>query len=250
MKKLLILILLFPIFCFSQTHSVSIGPSNDSTYLRVANSSSFFPTPQSGTLMQLVSSGITTNARLSMDDYNGTNILGPVFQGRRAGGSAASPTSALVDYTLAALVGDGYGENSFTGNSVGAFSIKASGTFTNTSKPTYLQMLTTPAGATTAVERIRILSTGVVRINGLNATGLLHTNSSGDLSTALLTSGEVTTALGFTPYNSTNPSSFITVSSLSPYKLISDSGRSVTSYATGFDLNKVRDSLQTNITAV
>lgn len=32
-----------------------------------------------------------------------------------------------------------------------------------------------------------------------------------------ITSGQVTTALGFTPYNSTNPSSFITSSALTPY---------------------------------
>lgn len=38
-------------------------------------------------------------------------------------------------------------------------------------------------------------------------------------------------------------STFLTSSSLTPYKLISDSGRGNTNYATGYDLNKVRDSL-------
>lgn len=64
-----------------------------------------------------------------------------------------------------------------------------------------------------------------------------------------INSSMITTALGYTPYNATNPSNYIAASALTPYKLISDSGRGISQYATGYDLNKVRDSLATLISS-
>ena len=80
-----------------------------------------YPSAQSGTAIHAISSGVTTNARFSLDTYNGSNVLGSVFQGRRAAGTALSPSAATTDYTLAGLVGDGYGVDSFHNISVGSF---------------------------------------------------------------------------------------------------------------------------------
>jgi hypothetical protein len=60
--------------------------------------------------------------------------------------------------------------------------------------------------------------TGTGTVSGLTLTGSITTSGSLTLGgTLALTSGNVTTALGFTPYNATNPAGYITASSLSPY---------------------------------
>lgn len=165
MKKILIILLLLPCIVKAQTTPVSIGYSDSAHYLRISNNSTTFPAPQSGTLLHLISSGITVNPRISMDAYNSANVFGSIFQGRRAGGSAGSPTAALADYTLAGFAGDGYGVDSFHNISVGAYVIKSEGTMTNTSAPTYLSLMTTLSGSTTIAERMRIKSTGGLRFN-------------------------------------------------------------------------------------
>ena len=60
--------------------------------------------------------------------------------------------------------------------------------------------------------------TGAGSVSGLTLTG--NVTSSGSLTlggTLSLTSGNVTSALGYTPYNDTNPAGYITSSALSPY---------------------------------
>ena len=69
---------------------------------------------------------------------------------------------------------------------------------------------TNPAGYTTNVGTVTSVS-GTGTVSGLTLTGSV--TSSGSLTlggTLSLTSGQVTTALGFTPYNATNPSGYIT----------------------------------------
>jgi len=72
------------------------------------------------------------------------------------------------------------------------------------------------AGTATALQTARTISgtsfNGTANIT-LNNTGI--TNGAGYITG--ITSGNVTTALGFTPYNATNPSGYITSSALSPY---------------------------------
>lgn len=144
--------------------TMSIGTAVHNSPLTVTNFNTTFPTPQTGTIVQLASSG-STNGRISFDTYNGTNINGSIYQGRRAAGTPASPSAALADYTLVGLAGDGYGVDSFHNISLGGFFIKSQGTMTNTSAPTYLTLMTTPTASTTAAERMRILSTGAIKFN-------------------------------------------------------------------------------------
>lgn len=58
-----------------------------------------------------------------------------------------------------------------------------------------------------------LTASGAIAFSSLNSTGFLQTNTSGVVSTAALTSGQVTTALGYTPYNATNPSGYLTSTS-------------------------------------
>ena len=60
--------------------------------------------------------------------------------------------------------------------------------------------------------------TGAGTVSGLTLTGSITTSGSLTLGGTLsLTSGNVTSALGYTPYNATNPDGYITSSALSPY---------------------------------
>jgi hypothetical protein len=76
---------------------------------------------------------------------------------------------------------------------------------------------TNPAGYTTNVGTVTSVS-GAGTVSGLSLTGSVTTSGSLTLGgTLVLTSGQVTDALGFTPYNATNPSGYITASALTPY---------------------------------
>lgn len=71
-----------------------------------------------------------------------------------------------------------------------------------------------------SVDRFRVNAVGAVSFSGAYGTAgqMLKSGGSAGVPTwAALTSGEVTTALGFTPYNATNPSGYITSSALTPY---------------------------------
>jgi hypothetical protein len=76
---------------------------------------------------------------------------------------------------------------------------------------------TNPNGYTTNTGTVTSVG-GTGTVSGLTLTGTV--TGSGNLTlggTLSLTSGQVTSALGFTPYNSTNPSGYITSSALSSY---------------------------------
>jgi hypothetical protein len=76
---------------------------------------------------------------------------------------------------------------------------------------------TNPAGYTTNVGTVTSVS-GAGTVSGLTLTGSITGSGSLTLGGTLsLTSGNVTTALGYTPYNATNPAGYITSSALSPY---------------------------------
>lgn len=72
---------------------------------------------------------------------------------------------------------------------------------------------TNPAGYTTNTGAVTSVS-GTGTVSGLTLSGTVTTSGSLTLGGTLsLTSGNVTTALGFTPYNSTNPNSYVALGS-------------------------------------
>ncbi|MBX4191857.1 MAG: hypothetical protein KW804_03595, partial [Candidatus Doudnabacteria bacterium] len=169
--------------------TLSVGTSVTTSPLTVTNFTTSFPSPQTGTIGHFVSDN-SVNGRLSFDTYNDASFTGSNYQGRRARGTAASPTPPIADDVLVAIGADGYGTSSFTNASVGSMNIRSEGTFTNTSKPTYVSFTTTPSGSTTQAERMRIKSTGVVQITGLGA-GVPVTDASGNLSVITGTASQV-----------------------------------------------------------
>jgi len=208
MKKLLIF-LLFPFAAFAQpassgylltnsNGSVSIGTQVNTAPLTIANFTTSFVAPQVGTTLHIVSDA-STNNRISSDTYNNSSFTGSIFQGKRARGSAASPTPPLADDILVAIGGDGYGVDSFTNSSVGSMNIRSETTFTNISKPTYISFTTTPTASITQAERMRIASTGALRLNAYGTGAIIGTatyaaqfDASGNLIEGALGGGGVT----------------------------------------------------------
>ena len=75
--------------------------------------------------------------------------------------------------------------------------------------------------------------TGTGTVSGLTLTGTVTTTGSLTLGgTLTLTSGNVTTALGFTPYNATNPAGYITSSALTNYVTNSSLTSTLAGYVT------------------
>lgn len=75
--------------------------------------------------------------------------------------------------------------------------------------------------------------TGTGTVSGLTLTGAVTTSGSLTLGGSLtLTSGNVTTALGFTPYNATNPAGYITSSALTNYVTNSSLTSTLAGYVT------------------
>jgi hypothetical protein len=253
MKKLLtILFILLSYYGMTQNPStsgylltrsngaVSIGTEVNTAPLTVANFATSFPTPQTGTIIHIVSDGVT-NGRISSDTYNNASIAGSIFQGRRARGTAALPTAATADDILVAIGGDGYGDDGFHNISMGGLTLRSLGTMTNASAPTYLTFSTTPTGTITQTERMRIKSDGTIQFLALNSVGFMQTDASGNLSTAALTSGNITTALGYTPVNQTTTVNGQALSSNVSITTVSGNAGTATALATGRTISGTGD---------
>lgn len=103
-----------------------------------------------------------------------------------------------------------------------------------TAASTYL----TSANAASTYQTILTSGTSIKTVNGVSVLGSGNIQIDGGVTSfntrtgaVTLSSGDVTTALGFTPYNATNPSGYITSSSLSSYLPLSGgtlTGRLVT----------------------
>ena len=179
--------------------TMGIGTRATTSPLTVANFSTSFVAPQAGTMIHIVSDN-SVNGRISHDTYNNTSFTGSIIQGRRARGTAAVPLPVILDDIIMSMGGDVYGTSSFTGSSIGSFNIRAAGTSTNTSKPTYLSGTVTAVGSTTQREVFKFNSTGTLKLSAYGTNGFLRTNASDStLTTSALTGAEVTTALGYTP---------------------------------------------------
>ena len=201
MKKIFLVLFVLPVFCIAQNPansgylftkangSVSIGTEVNTAPLTVSNTTSSFISPQTGTVVHVISSGVT-NGRLSFDTYNGSNVNGSIYQGRRAAGTSSSPSAALADYTLVTVGGDGYGSTGFHNVSLGGMTVKSVGTMTDADAPTYMTFLTTPSGSTTAVERMRIKADGSIQMAAYGE-GVFVTDASGNVSVISGTASQI-----------------------------------------------------------
>ena len=124
------------------------------------------------TELQVLSTKSTQPRGISSYQYSNDN-LSAIMRGGKARGTASAPSAVQAGDGIFNTQADGYGATQFLYN-VGGFQFAAEATFTDTSAPTYWRVLTTPAGATLATEKIRITSDGKVGIGTTAPTERLH----------------------------------------------------------------------------
>lgn len=118
---------------------------------------------------------------LLFSDYFSADTASTAFLGRKARGSAGSPTQALANDNLAQIIGRGYQSGgAFATANNAKIGIFAAENFTATAQGTYITCETTPTGSTTRVERVRVDPSGGVGVGTLatnNAAALLQVDS-------------------------------------------------------------------------
>jgi hypothetical protein len=101
---------------------------------------------------------LSTEVSFLAENYGVTNI--PSFVGRRARGTAASPTAVQTDDVLSAFTGRGYGTTAFSALSKGSVTVRAGQNWTDANQGTYIQFMTTSNSTTSIREVARIDDVG------------------------------------------------------------------------------------------
>lgn len=147
---------------------VGIGTTAPSAKLVVSLNSATLP-PAAGVARFADADGVQTTV---FADSFGTN---PIFNVRRANGTAAAPSALQASQLIGVIGASGYGASAYSGTRarVGFF---ASENWTNTANGTYLTFNTTANGTATAggAERMRIDSAGNVGIGTAAPAYKLH----------------------------------------------------------------------------
>jgi hypothetical protein len=155
---------------------VGIGTTTPGSKLVVSANSATLP-PATGVARFADADGVQTSV---FADAFGTN---PIFNVRRANGTAASPSAVQASQVLGVIGASGYGASAYMGTRarVGFF---ASENWTNTANGTFLTFNTTANGAATpgGSERMRIDNAGNVGIGTTGASSKLDV--AGDINTS------------------------------------------------------------------
>lgn len=204
------------LFFNNDSGNLSLGSSTPTTLLTVSKQPTI-QTPISGSLAQFVTLD-GTPLRITFDTYNNGSTSGTAFMFRRSRGTAASPSADVLDDVLGSLNFRGYGTTGYAAGSTGLMTAKATGAFTDTSMPTALTFDTAPVNSVTAVERVRIDSTGNFGIGttspyatlSVNGQGVFNQDVRADFYTATSTTATSTFAAGIqaTKFGATATSSF------------------------------------------
>ena len=110
-----------------------------------------------GTLVHLAGAD-SGNARIIADSY-GSSVYS-AYTGRRARGSAGTPSAVQTNDVLFRIAARGYGTTGFPAFGTGRISLYSDGVFTDSSMPSSIGFDVTQAGSAIAVEAMRLSSTG------------------------------------------------------------------------------------------
>lgn len=155
------------------------GTTAFSAIQTISKNAATIPAGETGTLLNLGNVDGTAS-RVQATGFAAQGF----FSARRANGTAASPTNLVLDNQIGALNFGGYMATGYSGvqASMGGF---ASGTWTDSSNPTYLLLRTTPSGSTTLTTALTLASDqSATFANTVNATtfvGAVTGHSSLDL---------------------------------------------------------------------
>jgi hypothetical protein len=126
-----------------------------------------------------VSNALSTNPPVTSiyaSTFSNTS-LGSSVIGRKARGTAASPTGVLNNDALFDLGANGYGATGFGGFNAAGISMRASENWTDTAHGTQMQFSTTSNGASAPSLRMTINSLGNVGIGTSSAASLFEVNN-------------------------------------------------------------------------
>jgi hypothetical protein len=162
----------------TNTGNVGIGTTAPGAKLTVSSNTQAAPAGLTGTTAHIVgANGATT--RLLVDAF------GPVAASidmRKANNTAGSPTAVGANEILGQLTWQGRGATSYNGGSRAKIIATAAENYTDTAQGAFMTFHVTPTGGLTAVEAMRIASSGFVGIGTTTPTGLLSLRtSSGDV---------------------------------------------------------------------
>ncbi len=146
---------------------VGIGTTTPGSRLVVSSNSAPLP-PATGIARFADADGVQTGV---FADSFGTN---PIFNVRRANGTAASPSALQADQIIGVIGASGYGASAYVGTRA-RVAFVASENWTNTANGTYLTFNTTANGTATpgGAERLRVDNVGRVGIGTSNPGSLL-----------------------------------------------------------------------------
>lgn len=195
---------------------VSIGTTFSGSPLVVAaQTSTNIVTALSGTLLHLIG-GNSSNNRITIDSFGGYSV----FSGRSARGTADSPSAVQANDLITEITARGYGATGYGADSTAKIGFYASENFSDSAKGTYLKFKTTPAGSTTAIDRLTIEDTGELVISHLGATNSIALNNPILIATS--------DANSFVQINMQNKSTGISASA--DYVATADDGDDTTNY--------------------
>lgn len=139
-------------------------------------------TPAANAFIDGVNSSGATK-RVQLTGY-GNNVG---FRGRYANGTLGSPTAAINTNVLAFLSAQGYGATGFSATSTALINMTAAGTFTDTSMPTDINILTTPVGSITTVQTALFSHTGAATLGPTSSTAIHQLNGGLNRTTRTIT---------------------------------------------------------------
>lgn len=119
----------------------------------------------SGTDIHIVGAN-NAETRITQDSFGTGNY--PVYTGRAARGTAASPTALQSGDILTQYTGRGYGATGYNSASTGVFEFIAAENFSDTAQGTYASVRLTATGGASPAEVFRIGPIGQVGVGGSN----------------------------------------------------------------------------------
>lgn len=141
-------------------------------------------TPAAATFIDAINTTGATKRQV-LTGYGTASIVG--YRMRLARGTIGTPAAVQTGDILGFFNAQGYGTSQFPAASTGAMTIYADETFTNTSNATRIGFNTTPTGAVTTTEVMRINSNGSIALGVTSSTAIHQINGGLNRTTRTIT---------------------------------------------------------------
>lgn len=154
--------------------NLGVGTTAPTSKATLSNNTANLPTPTAGTILHLGGAD-SSSARIVIDSF-GTSVSSNLT-GRRARGTASSPSAVQTGDQLINFAAFGYGAAGYSSGTRGGFIIEAAENWTDSAQGTYSYMTTTPTGSSTFAIRFFISSSGNIGLGGTTSPSYLLTLS-------------------------------------------------------------------------